>query len=270
MRRFLTEQQCRNRLVYTLFDEHGNTKEVLDSFIRKPPFTNQLYHDRQVTSLEAQLKEMQQRLMAVDPMSIDAQFKEAIARTPGDWWLHWNYGDFLSDGLGDAPAAARQFRIVRDTLPFNSPIHAALGLSLGKAGDLDSAIELNLKAIRLASSNPIAHINLGLAYQMEGNIEKAIEHYDSSLRYEPACGEAHNNRAGILFAQGRIEEAIEAYLEAQELVGGFSDLYYNLGVIYDKQGRKKEAEEQLRKALEIDPGSAKVRQRLAEVLRGQY
>jgi len=94
----LTEQECRDLLVNTLWDEYSNAKEVLDDFVRKPPFTNQLYHDRRIEHLESQILAMKQQLTESKLAQIDEQFKKALAGRSADWWLHWRYAGFLYDG----------------------------------------------------------------------------------------------------------------------------------------------------------------------------
>lgn len=263
--RTLTEEACRRRLVYTQKDEFAAATEILNSFVKRPPFTLQLYHELDVQRREERLEGLKQELMATDLKQIDAQFKEALAAPPRDWMLHERYGQFLLEGLGDAKAAVTQFLIVQDRLPHHASVYAHLGESLGRLGNLDAAIALNLKAIGLAPSYATAHFNLGLAYHMRGNRAKAIEHYEAAIRHQPFLGNAHNNRAVILLETGRVDEAMDAYRKAQEVVPGFSDLYYNLGRIYQRQGRPTDAAREYREALQINPDSAKLRQALQSV-----
>ena len=71
-----------------LWNEHRNVKTVLNDYVKKPPFTNQLYHNRHVEDLESQLATMKTRLTDAKLAQIDMRFKNAIARGPRNWWLH--------------------------------------------------------------------------------------------------------------------------------------------------------------------------------------
>ena len=265
--KILTEQQCRDRLVNTLLDEHRNAEMILTEFVKRPPFTNQLYHNRHVEDLESQLATMKTRLTDAKLAQIDMQFKNAIARGHRNWWLHWKYAGLLSNKLHNQRAAVVQYRLVLDMIPHCSQALTLLAKSLGKLGDLDSAIALDLEAIRLNPAFAIAHYNLGVSYQARGNLDKAIRHYAIVIRFKPDHANAYNNTAVILYRQGKTDEAITTFQKAQELITDVPYLYYNLGKIFAKSGRIDEAIEQYRAALKIDPDLPKIKKALEVALR---
>jgi tetratricopeptide (TPR) repeat protein len=257
-----TEQQCRDALVYTFWDEHTNTEEVLNDFIKKPPFTGQLYHDRRVSQFEQKEQALRAQLTNPALQGIDAQYRQAIAARKADWWVRWKYAEFLSEQMRNERAAAVQYQWVRDYLPHYSQAWAKLGTSLGKQGDLDSAIAMNLHALQLSPAHVFAQYNLGFAYQMRGQHEEALEHYRLAITYKPDYPEAWNNIGAILYQQGHTDEAIATYHNAQELIQDYPDLYYNLGVIYENQDRIAEAINQYQAALKIEPQSPKLQKAL--------
>jgi hypothetical protein len=59
-RPFLTELDCAHDLACTDWDRYKIADEVINGFLKKAPFTNQLYHDEHV-------KKMEQNLLLLSP-----------------------------------------------------------------------------------------------------------------------------------------------------------------------------------------------------------
>ncbi len=264
----ITEEQCRDALIYTAWDEHANAEEVLNDFIKKPPFTGQLFHARRVVQLEKHENQLRSRLTADLLRAIDIQYQQAIAAGKADWWIRWKYAEFLSERMRNERGASIQYRFVRDYLPHFSQAWAKLGTSMGKQGDLDTAIAMNLHAIELSPAHVFARYNLAFAYQMKGLKEKALEHYRVVLRYKPDYPEAHNNIGAILYQQGKVDQAVATFRKAQQIIHDYADLYYNLGVILEDQGQIEQAIEQYLAALKIEPESPKL-QKALEIARAK-
>jgi tetratricopeptide (TPR) repeat protein len=264
-----TEQQCRDALVYTIRDEYANAAEVLNDFLKRPPFTHQLYHADRIARREKEVDDLRRRLTPETLAHIDAQYQQAIAAGRADWWMRWKYAEFLSEQMRNERAASIQYGYVRDYLPHYAQIWAKLGTSLGKQGNLAAAVEMNRHAIRLSPAHVFAHHNLAFAYQMLGRDDKALEHYRLALRYKPDYAESWNNIGAILYTQGHVDEAVATFRKAQNLVRDYADLYYNLGVIFEEKGRIAEAIEQYRAALNVEPDSPKLQKALKIALAKQ-
>ena len=84
----LTEEQCAKRLAFTGWDKHRLEKKMLDNYIKKPPFTNQLYHEKTVAFLERKIKELEvyNETGSIETASID--YQRAIEQNPKDWRLY--------------------------------------------------------------------------------------------------------------------------------------------------------------------------------------
>jgi protein O-GlcNAc transferase len=204
---------------------------------------------------------------AISPEVVDeveAQYRSAIEQTPSDWWLHWKYGQLLED-LGKSNSAAGQYRLVLNSLPHHYEALAVLGLLCGKAGDLDAAIDYNLKSVRIYPTFAESHFNLGFAYHLKKNYDKAVEHYSGTVQLVPDRAEAHNNLGLVLFQQGKVDKALKAFRNGLKFVPDNLDLHYNLGIALEEQGQRDEALKELNAALQIDPNSAKVRKILSAV-----
>jgi tetratricopeptide (TPR) repeat protein len=300
----LTEAQCIQRLAYTDWDQYVITDKVLNSFIRKAPFTNQLYHAEYVKQMEQTVKALKVNLTEDALQEAAAQYRRVIQDDGGDWHLHYKYGKLLTEDLQDYQAAAEQYRLVQDYFPHSYTGYNALGSVLRGLGDLDGAIDQYLKTIKI---NPIcaeAYRYLGWAYQQKGEMDKAIEHYSQSLRIMPinanVCfslgliyqgqerfdeaveqyrqalqlrqdyAEAYNNLAIAMYQQGKLDEAIQTYRKGLLLVPKSVDLHHNLAVLLKKQGFRAEAIKEFRAALQIDPNSAKTRRALEATLKSGH
>ncbi|MBE0535352.1 MAG: tetratricopeptide repeat protein [Phycisphaerae bacterium] len=257
-----TEQQCRDALTYTLSNEHANVAEVLNDFIKKPPFTGQLYHERRVAELEKKEQTLRAQLTPDTLKRIDQQYQLAVASRKADWWVRWKYADFLSEQMRNERSASAQYLWVKNFVPHYAQAWAKLGTSLGKQGNLDAAVAMNSHALELNPAHVFARYNLAFACQMRGQYDKALEHYRLAIQYKPDYPEAYNNIGAILYQQGHVEEAVTTYRNALEQIKDYADLYYNLGVILEHKGLIDEAIEQYRAALNVEPDSPKLRKAL--------
>jgi len=303
-RPLLTEAQCGQRLAYTDWDQHVITDKILNSFIRKAPFTNQLYHEEMVNQMEQTVKALKVKLTAGVLQESAARYRRAIREDGGDWYLHYKYGKLLAEDLKDYQAAAEQYRLVQQYFPHSYTGYNALGSVLRGLGDLDGAIDQHLKTIQIKPTCAEAHHDLGLSYRQQGKMDKAIEHYSKSLRIiptnantrfslgliyqsqnrldeaveqyrlaleiKPDYAQAYNNLAIALYQQGKLNEAVDTYRNGLNSVPDDLDLHYNLAVLLRKQGRKDEAIKELHAALQIDPNSAKTNKALEAILKRDH
>jgi tetratricopeptide (TPR) repeat protein len=253
--------ECASDLAYTAWDHWRVANDVLNSYVKRAPFTNQLYHEQRVADEARDVQALADGLSQAVMKEVDQQYHQSIDQVPADWWLHWNYGQLL-ESRENWPAAAEQYRQVVKLVPRRYEAHAKLGLMAGKQGDLNGAVKYNLEAVKL---NPIyadAWFNLGFAYHLQGKFDECVKDYAKAARYKPDYAEAYKNLGVVLYQQGKVEEAIRVYRKALAVLPDELDLHYNLALILQIQGRSAEALQEFHKALEIDPNSAKVHQAL--------
>jgi tetratricopeptide (TPR) repeat protein len=263
---FPTEAECAQYLAYTDWDRCNIAEKVLNDYIKQAPFTNQLYHTQRIKGMEQEINALKAAISPEVVNEVEAGYRRAIEQTPSDWWLHWKYGQLLED-LGKSEAAARQYRLVLDSVPHHYEALAVLGLLCGKEGDLDAAINYNLQSVHIYPPFPESHFNLGFAYHLKKNYDKAVEHYSWVARLLPDRAEAHNNLGLVLFQQGKVAEAIKAYRNGLKFVPDNLDLHYNLGIVLAEKGQRDEAVRELNAALKINPNSEKVRKILNAIKR---
>lgn len=267
-RPFVTEPECADYLAYTDWDRYKIVDEVLNGFLKKPPFTNQLYHDERIRKMELNFKDLKTSLTpeALEQMAV--QFRRAIEKNSNDWILRERYALMLFEDIKDFESAFKQYRVVAGLLPHSYLGYYNMGTSLFKLGDYDSGIIQYKKAIRIKPTDGYTHYLLASAYQKKNNTDKAIEHYSEAIRWRPDLVPAYNNLAEIRMRRQQIDEAIELCRRGLRFSPDSAILHCNLGVLLNRQNRRDQAIKEIRKAAEMDPNSVRIRKILEAVLSG--
>ncbi len=248
------EAQCAQDLAYTAWDRHRVTADVLNTYIKRPPFTNQIDHAGTVAALERRIETLRAALTPQVLNEVDAQYRQAVERRPADWWLHWNYGQFLGQTgkLGDA---TRQYEQVGRLVPQRYETIGKLGELSGAMGDWGTAIARFRQALRINPFIADFWYNLGLAYHMQNRLGPAVECYSKAIRCEPAYVEAYLNLGVDLYRQGKLAEAIETYRQALIVAPTDVVLHCNLALMLYLDGRRAEALQALAVAEKLDPNA---------------
>ena len=268
-RPLLSEAECAERLAYTNWDRYRIADQVLNEFIKKPPFTNQLYHDEQVSVMDRELKDLKVYLGPEALKESAAQYRHAIENDGADWRLHYKYGRLLAEDLKDYQAAANEYRSVQTLMPHCHLAYDALGSVLRGLGDLDAAVAQYLRAIQIRPTSADPHYYVGWVYQKQGNTDKAVEYYSKTVQLQPDYVPAYNNLAEILNRQGKIDEAVRICRRGLRFAPNNAILHGNLGILLNKLGRRDESLKELNIALELDPNSTKIRKVRQAILRNR-
>jgi tetratricopeptide (TPR) repeat protein len=262
----LSQAECAKRLAYTGWDRHESAVKILDGFIRKPPFTNQLYHQNFVEEMVRKIESLKIHMTPEALEKAAAEYRRVIEKTPGDWVLHWKYGKLLAEDLKDYRNAAEQYHLVQQLVPHSHLGHTAMGQVYRGLGELDGAVAQYQQAIRIKPTCIEAHYYLGWAYMRQNKMDLAKEYFSKTIRLQPDYMPAYNDLAEILYRQGRIDEAIETCRRGLVFSPNSSLLHGNLGMLLNMKGHRQEAIEELRIALNLDPDSARIRKMLEAVL----
>ncbi|UCC45567.1 MAG: tetratricopeptide repeat protein, partial [Candidatus Zixiibacteriota bacterium] len=162
----ISQAECERSLGYTKWDEHRGYDRVLDGFIKKPPFTNQAYQSERLARLSGKVGSLKRALTAEVKHEIAEQYRQAIEENPSDWWLYWNYAEFLTKTGGDPAVALKYYRQLEHMVPHYAQVHERLGVCQGTLGQVDKAIESCRKSVALDPYHSYARFHLGLAYQI--------------------------------------------------------------------------------------------------------
>lgn len=142
----------------------------------------------------------------------------------------------------------------------------AEGARLGRAGLLQEAIAVHLKAIAADPADAQAHVNLISLYGRTGQTSKAEEHYRAALAADGSLAEAHYNYGVLLVSGGRVEAAAEAFRQALGIDPFHAQAHNNLAALLAAEGRLDEAAFHYRQALANDPQHRVARVSLGRVL----
>jgi tetratricopeptide (TPR) repeat protein len=262
----LTDAECAERLAYTQWDRYIIADEVLNRFITRPPFTNQLYHEEQVRIMTQECMALKADLNPEMLREATAQYRRAIQNAPKDIYLRWKYGRILAEDLKDYKAAAEQFQFIQRSIPHSYVMYNALGSVYRETGNFDNAIDNYLAAIRIKPTCGEAHYYLGWIYQEQNKMKPAEKHYAKATKFWPDNVSAYNSLADVFYRQGRIDEAVETCRKGLVLIPDSSLLHFSLGLLLHKQGHKDSAVKELRITLELDPNSIEARNILQAML----
>lgn len=261
----LTVTECKARLAYTAWNHALIATDVVTEFLKRPPFTHQMNNDQQVA-------ERMQELAALAPQDRPAQlnmarqvFEQAIAKRPNDMPLRWKYSELLDEGLQLRGLALKQYDHIQKTWPHCGEVYAKQAELRQNMGQLNRAIALNKKALRLSPYNPLYHYNLGLAYHRLNDKDAAMVHYARALALKPDFKQAINNSGAIYLEKGRYDDAMKLFRDGLSILPDDFNLHYNLGLVYRQTGRFKEARAEFEQALALDPQSEKAQQALSNM-----
>lgn len=132
--------------------------------------------------------------------------------------MYFAYGVLAAAAAGDIPRALRIGGEGLAAYPASCPILVNVGAVLERAGEMDAAEALYLRAVQRSPPPPQAHRNLGdLAYR-RGDEAGARAHYERALRLDASLGDDTYSKLGeIAYKDGNIEEAGDLWRHALEL-----------------------------------------------------
>ncbi len=137
--------------------------------------------------------------------------------------------------------------------PHKARPYEALGIALGKQGNLfEALLDLN-KAIELRPDRAQAYGNRGNVYFKLGFYAKASSDLNKAIELNPNYAEAYADRGNVFTEQGRLEQAMSDYNKAISLNIYYADAYYNRGILFAKHGDFVDAVSDFNKTIEIDP-----------------
>jgi tetratricopeptide (TPR) repeat protein len=251
----MNEQECIERLVYTGWDQYGILNNVLFGFFKKPPFTNQLYHDEQVKELEQEIESLKVYASPSGLKTIADQYQRATQQYPSDVLLMWRYAQLLDIGLKNPPAAAKQFQNILEHFPYYYQARIGLAFALYEQGKLDEAVAVLQECLKIFPSYNV-YSSLGKVLYAKKDYKGAVKYFSKSLAYHPEPHlETHLHYARALYNYGDYKKAKQVLRNAIATFPKDQTVpyYYTLGIILEREGKTDEAISNLRTAIEVHP-----------------
>ena len=115
-------------------------------------------------------------------------------------------------------------------------------------GDVEHGLETAREAAKYPAAEPYALGILATEHLRRGDLEAAVDEFHQATMLLPGKVELHSNLAFALGGLGRNEEGLKEARMALKLDPGRAKVRYVLGQILLQMGRKEEAEFHLKKA----------------------
>jgi tetratricopeptide (TPR) repeat protein len=254
------------KLAYTDWDRFNIADEMLNAYIKKPPFSNQLYHAEQVARLEQELKGLRARLTEDVIQDGANRYEKAILRSPQDWWLHWKYAHLLYQGLKKDEDALAHLGRVADLVPHSVRGYSEMAFVLQQMGDADGAIKNCLKALAIDPAKAEVENILAAAYEIKGWPDKAEIRYKKAIGIQPHYVAPYTNLALLYAKNSRLRDAVSICRQGLKVVPDAVDLHLRLADSLNQMGQRDEAIAALKEAQHLDPWNDRVNQKLNDIL----
>jgi tetratricopeptide (TPR) repeat protein len=254
------------RLAYSDWDRYQIADEMLNAYIKTPPFTNQLYHAEQVTKLEREFTDMR-FCLSKDALQKSAElYEHALALAPQDWWLHWKYAQLLHLGLENDREALDHLETITELVPHSVRGYSGVAFIRQQLGDADGAIDSCLRALAIDPTKTEIENTLALAFMMKGWQDKAKALFKKIIDRQPLYGEAYLNLAMLSAKSDRLQDAVDICRQGLKYKPHSPELAVALADYLSQLGQRDEAIAELKEALRSDPRNELVNQKLNAIL----
>jgi tetratricopeptide (TPR) repeat protein len=203
---------------------------------------------------------------------------EALKKDPNSALAHTTRGTILYR-LKRYQEAAAEHDLALKLQPELKGAAYNLGLALAALGDNKRAVESFAQALSLKPDFAEAHSLLGLALLKLGKMEEGYRQLQEAVRCDPDYVDGHINlgnglagrqemdKAGREFELAiRVAEKDKRPEHAKRMSASRAMAWANLGLTRAAQGRPEEAVDCLLKAVETDPGEAKYKNALTNIV----
>lgn len=261
-----SEDTCAEKLAYSAWDRYRIAEEMLESYIKNPPFTNQLGHGERVSRLERALFDLKSRITPDTLRESEDLYQRAVAAFPEDWWLRWKYAHLLVWGMSRDRDALASFEAVVKAVRHSARGYAGLGFIRLQLGDVDGAIESCLRGLAIDPAKADLENTLGAAYVSKGLTDKAEARFKKALRLNPQYEQAYLNLADLYAKNRRLEEAADLCRRGLKSKPRSPDLVLALADYLSRMGLPDDAVTALKEAQRLDPANEAVNRKLNEIL----
>jgi tetratricopeptide (TPR) repeat protein len=191
----LTLSQCEKRFMYTVFEKHQNVTYVLDVLVRRPPFTNQLYHDEFIKKLENEIDDLKQGIQQ-NLKSILSMYDETIQQYPHDWRLRWKLGNIYEREVKNHERASLEYEKILQYLPY-SKAYGRLVSIFTMQNKLDKAEYYCRELIKMRPAVGDSYFYMGAIFLRKGEYDNVIKYLSQGIEFDPDSAIALNNLAWI-------------------------------------------------------------------------
>lgn len=249
-----SQQVCEAQLGLT----DWNRADVLTAVrqrMEKPPLNTQPNNDQRRAALSAQIDRLLEHRDAAAVARARAIYIDAIARSPGDYMLHQNYGEFL-ELTGDLKQAAAEWHQATELMPRNPFAFLTEGKLLEREGDIVSARKACQQAVDLHPRYAEAWCELGRLDAAEGRLDQALDKYRKAASLQPYDAQTFVYMGKAFSLLKRTDDSVQSFHHAIELDGGNWEAHYDLGGELGMHGHFVEAKAEFEQVTNLQPQNA--------------
>jgi Tfp pilus assembly protein PilF len=137
-----------------------------------------------------------------------------------------------------------------------------------KNENLNSAIEVLNKALKLKPDYPVANYLLAVALDQQGKLEEAIDKLEKAKVSAPQDFGLRFQLGMLYWRKGDLDKAQAEFEETLGINPDYSNAIYMLGLIYDKKGEKEMAKKEFEKVLKLNPENQELKKILENLEKG--
>ena len=216
----LSLAECRDRLLYTVWNELDLTEQSLQR-IRQPPFDGQPGNAARIQALIRHREGLRSAMRSVDLDELRPVYLEAMRAHPDDRYYPAGWGAILYNvrGAGLYEEAERYLRAALALAPHAYDQRAALAMLLGFMGRSRDGIREILGPDRKGGLFPAQYLaQTGRVLTENGLPREASEFLKEAVRRDPRDARARQDLAACFVKLGELQEAeaeLRAVLERQ-------------------------------------------------------
>jgi tetratricopeptide (TPR) repeat protein len=232
-----------------------NRGDVLNAVLQRmerAPLNAQSNNEQRKAGLSAQMDRLFRNRSGESAAKARALYKDAIARAPGDYVLHENFGEFL-ELTGDIKEAAAEWKQAAELMPRNPFAFLTEGQLLEKEGDLPGAREAFGQAVALHLRYAEAWFELGKLDAVERKLDDAMKDYQHSAALQPNDSQTYLYMGKALSLLKRTDESVQNFRHALELDGENWEAHYALGGELGMHGKIAEAKSEFQEVVSLQP-----------------
>jgi tetratricopeptide (TPR) repeat protein len=192
-----------------------------------------------------------------------ALLRWARVRYPGDFWVNYVLGNFLTPSEGgfglELEEAIGCYTAALALRPKATAAYRRLGMALldkNQADARDAAIYAFKQALIVDPKSAVAQTDVGIALAANKQLDEAIAALKKAIELNPKYADAHSSLGLALGDNGLKDEAIAECREGIRLQPDFSHAHIRLGHVLGAKGLKDEAIAEFREGTRLQPGSS--------------
>jgi tetratricopeptide (TPR) repeat protein len=133
--------------------------------------------------------------------------------------------------LGQYRLALNQIRQLSPSESRDEQLLVLAARSEAGIGDIVSAEDKYLSALKLNPKSSNAYLGLGMIYGRKGDMKKALSMYDRAIDADPQSARAFSDRGVVKGALNRLKDAMADFKRAIQIDPRYADAYRNRGII---------------------------------------